>query len=76
MALESFGTILYVAEISYQSDNWYGNCQGGPKLYTDTHTYRHTHTHTHTDTHTRRKCRNKTKKVNTKRYRLPYIQFY
>ena len=26
--------------------------RGGPKLYTDTHTYRHTHTDTHTDTHT------------------------
>ena len=26
MALESSGTILYVAKISYQSDNWFGNC--------------------------------------------------
>ena len=47
--------------------------RGGPKLYTDTHTYRHAHSHTltHTDTHTHteahfislvflRKCRNKT----------------
>ena len=54
MALESSGMILYVAEISYQSHNQYGNCQGGPKLYTDTHTDTHTHTdtQTHTDTHT------------------------
>ena len=72
MALESFGTILYVAKISYQSDNWFGNCQGGPKLYTDTDTNRQTHTHTHTHTHTEayfislvflRKCRNTTNKT-------------
>ena len=48
--------ILYVAKISYQSDNWFGNCQGGPKFYTDTHshthTHRHTHRHTNTQTHT------------------------
>ena len=25
-ALESSGTILYVAKISYQSDMWFGNC--------------------------------------------------
>ena len=48
MALEGSGTILYVAKISYQSHNWYGNCQGGPKLYTDTHIHTHTHTHTQT----------------------------
>ena len=36
-----FHTILYVAKILYQSDNWFGNCLGGPKLYTDTHTPRH-----------------------------------
>ena len=49
---------------------------GGPKLYTDTHTYRHTHTHrhTHTDTDTHTPAahfislfffqkRNKTKKI-------------
>ena len=58
MALESSGTILHVAKISYQSDKWFGNCWGGPKLYTDTHTHRErererdTHTHTHTDTQT------------------------
>ena len=45
MALESTGTILYVAKISYQSHNWYGNCEGGPKLYTDTHTDTQTHIH-------------------------------
>ena len=60
MALESSGTILYVAKISYKSDNWFGNCQGGdqnftqkgggPKFYTDTHTDTHTHTQTHTHT--------------------------
>ena len=56
MALESSGMILYVAKISYQSDNWFGNWLGGPKLYTHTHTHTHTQTererHTHTDTHT------------------------
>ena len=63
MALESSGAILYVAKILYQSDSWFGNCQGGPKLYRETHTHtqidRHTHrqtdrqTHTHTHTHAR-----------------------
>ena len=24
--MESSGTILYVAKISYQLDNWFGNC--------------------------------------------------
>ena len=45
-------TILYVAKISYQSENWFGNCKGGPKFYTDTHTHAHTHRHTHTQIHT------------------------
>ena len=65
MPLESSGTILYVAKISYQSHNWFGNCQGGPKLqpaharmhtrihiHTETHRDTHTHTETHRDTHT------------------------
>ena len=26
MAFKSSGTILHVAKISYQSDNWFGNC--------------------------------------------------
>ena len=47
MALESSGMMLYVAKILYQSDNWFGNCQGGTKIV-----HRHTHTHTHRDTHT------------------------
>ena len=46
MALESFGTILYVAKISYQSDNWFGSCEGGTKLYTDTRTHAHAQTDT------------------------------
>ena len=62
MALESSGTILYVAKISYQSDNWFGNCQGGTKTV-------HTHTHTPAAHYISlvflRKCRNKTKKQNT-----------
>ena len=49
MAFESSGTILYVAKISYQSHNWYGNCQGGTKTV-----HRHTHTQTHTPTTTRK----------------------
>ena len=75
MALERSGTILYVAKISYQTDNWFGNCYEGTKTLqrqTHTHTHIHTHTHTQTDTHTHtkayfkspvflRKCRNKTK---------------
>ena len=62
MVLESSCTILYVAKISYQSDNWFGNCWGNQnctqthvQTNTDTHTHTdtdtHTHTHTHTDTH-------------------------
>ena len=56
MALESSSKILYVAKISYQSDNWFGNCYGGTKIlhthtHTDTHTHTHTQTHTHTHTH-------------------------
>ena len=51
MVLESSGTILYVAKISNQSDNQFGNCQGGPNVYTDKQTNRQTHTHTHTNTH-------------------------
>ena len=50
MVLESSGTILYVAKISYQSDKWLGNCQGDEN-FTQTHTHKHTHTHTHTNTH-------------------------
>ena len=50
MALESSGMILYVPKISYQSDNWFGNCLGGDQNFTQTHT--RTDTHTHTDTHT------------------------
>ena len=44
MALESSGTILYVAKILYQSDNWFGNCwgEGSKILDTDTHTETHT----------------------------------
>ena len=50
MALESSGTILYVAKISYQSI-W--KLLGGTKiLQTDRQTHTHTHTHTHTQTHT------------------------
>ena len=60
MAFASSGTILYVAKISYQSDNWFGSFKRKTKIlfrHTDTHTYthteRHTHTtHTHTHTHT------------------------
>ena len=52
MAFESSGTILYVANISYQSHKWYGNCQWVPKLYTDTHIDKHKHTQTDTHTHT------------------------
>ena len=64
MALESSGMILYVAKISYQSDNWFGNSKGGPNFYTDTYTQ--ADTHTHTEAHFiglvfLRKCRNKTK---------------
>ena len=51
MALESSCTILYVAKISHQSDNWFGNCWGDHNC-TQTHTHTHTHTHTQTDTHT------------------------
>ena len=55
MAFESSGTILYVAKISYQSVNWFGNCWGGAKIeHTHTHTRTHRHTHTHRDTHTQR----------------------
>ena len=58
MALESSGTILYVAKILYQSDNWFGNCWGGVQNCTQTHTHiqtdRHTHIHTHRHTHTDR----------------------
>ena len=40
MALESSGTILYVAKITYQSHNWYGNCWGGgDQNCTQTHTH-------------------------------------
>ena len=57
MALESSSTILYVAKISYQSHNWYGNCWGGgPKFYTDTHTEAHFISPVFLQ-----KCRNKTK---------------
>ena len=57
MAFESSGTILYVAKISYQSDNWFGNCYGGTKIvhrhtHIQTHTHTHKHTHTHRHTHT------------------------
>ena len=54
MVLESSSTILYVAKISYQSDNWFGNCKGGDQNFTQTHRHTHTHTdtHTHTQTHT------------------------
>ena len=52
--LESSSTILYyVAKISYQSHNWYGNCQWGDQNCTQTHTHTDTYTHTHTQTHTR-----------------------
>ena len=57
-----YDTILYVAKISYQSDNWYGNCWGGPKLYTDTHTDTHKEAHFISLVFLR-KCRNKTKKT-------------
>ena len=30
---------IYVAKISYQADNWFGNCQGGQNC-TDTHRHR------------------------------------
>ena len=53
MALESSRTILYVAKIWYQSDNWFGNCQGDQNCtQTHTHTHTHTQTQTQTDTHT------------------------
>ena len=52
MALESFGTILYVVKISYQSDNWFGNCKGAGTKILHRHTYTHRHTDTHTHTHT------------------------
>ena len=60
MALESSGTILYVAKFSYQSDNWFGNFRGTKIVHrhtqthtnTQTHTQRHRHTHTHTHTQT------------------------
>ena len=57
MKLESSGMILYVAKISYQLDNWFGNCYGGTKIL---------HRHTHTEAHFislvfLQKCRNKTK---------------
>ena len=68
MALESAGTILYVAKISYQSRNWYGNCWGDQNF---TQTHRHTHCHTHRPAAQfislffLRKCRNKTKNKRT-----------
>ena len=35
--------------VSYQSDNWFGNCWGDQNLpQTHTHTDTHTQTHTHT----------------------------
>ena len=71
MALESSSMILYIAKISCQSDNWFGNRFGEIKvLHTHTHTHTDTHTHTHTHTHTEayfiglvflQKCRNKSK---------------
>ena len=59
--------ILLVAKISYQLDNWFGNCQERTKIlhrstqtdtdrHIDTHrqtdTQTHINTHTHTDIHT------------------------
>ena len=38
MAFESSGAILYVAKISYQSDNWFGNLGREKNVFT--HTYR------------------------------------
>ena len=76
--MENSGTILYVAKISYQSDNWFGNCYKGYQKVIqthretdrqkDTHTHTHTHTHTYTEAHFislvfLRKGRNKTKKI-------------
>ena len=62
MALESSGTILYVANISLYRITGLEIVTGGPKFYTHTqkherarahtHTHRHTHTDTDTDTHT------------------------
>ena len=90
MLFESSGTILYAAKISYQPDNWFGNCWGGTKIvqrHTHTHTqtdaHTQTHTHTHKHTHTKahfmscflRKCRNKTKNTDSFSNRLFGIVF-
>ena len=57
MALESSDMILYVAKISYQSDNWFRNCWGDQNFtqthtQTDTNTNKHKHKHKHKHTHT------------------------
>ena len=62
-----YDTIL--VKISYESGNWFGNCWGGDRNFTQTHT----HTHTHIEAHFislvfLRKGRNQTKKVNIKPY--------
>ena len=60
MALESSGTILYVAKISYKSENCFGNCLGEPKFCTDTHTQTYTF---YKSGFSAKKMRNKTKNV-------------